>query len=79
MNRSGFHHVGFSSLTARGVIMMGHKIIFAGILYISKVVISICLIVCPIITPKSYNRFASNFDLGLWENHGNVHSLVLRF
>ena len=30
---------------------------------IYKVVISVCLLVCPIITHEPFNRFASNFDL----------------
>ena len=43
--------------------------------YIYKVLIS----VCPIITHESLNQFASNFDWGTRENHGNILSLVLRF
>ena len=44
-------------------------------IYNYNVVIS----VCPIITQKSLYRFASNFDWGPRETHGNVLSLVLRF
>ena len=51
--------------------------------YIYKVVVSVCLsvclFVCPIITQEPLERFASNFDCGAWESHGNVLSLVLRF
>ena len=34
------------------------------ILFIYKDVISVCFFVCPIITKKSLDRFASNLDLG---------------
>ena len=33
-------------------------------IYIHKVVISVCLFVCPIITQKPLDRFASSFDWG---------------
>ena len=42
------------------------------IIYIYKVVISVCLFVFPIITQEPLYRFASNFGWGTWENHGNV-------
>ena len=42
------------------------------LIYIYKVVIS----VCPIITKEPLDRFVSNFDWGPRENHGNVLSLV---
>ena len=45
------------------------------ILYIYKVVIS----VCPIITREPLDGFASNFDWGTRETHGNVLSLFLGF
>ena len=48
-------------------------------IYIYKVVISVCLFVCSIITQEPLNRFASNFDWVTWESHRNVLSLVLRF
>ena len=44
-----------------------------------KVISFVCLFVCPIPTHKLHDRFASNFDYGTWENHGNVNSLVFRF
>ena len=48
-------------------------------MYIHQVVISVCLFACLIITQEPLDRFASNFDKGTRENHGNVLSLVLRF
>ena len=39
----------------------------------------VCLFVFPIITQEPLDRFASNFDWGSPEAHGNVLSLVLRF
>ena len=47
--------------------------------YIYKVVISVCLFVCLIKAQEPLDRFASNFDWGTRETHGNVLSLVLRF
>ena len=46
------------------------------IIFMYKVVISVCLFVCPIITHEPVDRFASNFDWGTRENHDNVLSLV---
>ena len=52
-------------------------------LYVYMVIISVCLsaslFVFPIITQGPLNRFASNFDWGTRETHGNIISLVLRF
>jgi len=48
-----------------------------GIIYIYKVVISVCLFVCPIITHEPLDRFASKFNWGTRENHGNALSSVL--
>ena len=49
-------------------------------IYIYKAVISVflfaCLFVCPIITQKPLDRFASNFDWGTRKTHGNVLNLV---
>ena len=44
-----------------------------------KVVISVSLFVCPIITQEPPDRFASNYDWGTRETHGNALSVVLRF
>jgi len=49
--------------------------IFIGI-YKYKVVISVCLFVCPIIAHEPFARFVSNFDWGTREIHGNVLSLA---
>ena len=38
-------------------------------MYIYKVVISVCLFVCHIITQEPLDRFASNFDRGTLYNH----------
>ena len=46
---------------------------------IYKVVIYLCLFVCPIITHEPLYQFVSSFDWGTKENHGNVLRLVLRF
>ena len=46
-------------------------------LYIDRVVISVRLFVCPIITQEPLERFALNFDKGILESHGNVLSFVL--
>ena len=49
-------------------------------IYIYKVVISVlslCLFVCPIITQKLIERFASNFYWGTQKTNGIVFSLVL--
>ena len=46
---------------------------------ISFVCLSFCLFIFPIITQEPVARFASNFDWGTRETHGNVRSLVLRF
>ena len=42
-----------------------------------KVVISVCLFLCPIITLEPLDRFASNLDWGTRKNHTNVLTLVL--
>ena len=42
------------------------------LIYIYKVVISVCLFVFPIITQEPLDRFASNFDWGTWESRRNV-------
>ena len=47
--------------------------------YIHKVIISVCLFVCPYIMQEPLDRNASNFDWGPRENHENFLSLVLRF
>ena len=53
------------------------KICFILVIYIYKVVISLCLLVCPIITQEPQDRLASNFKLGKsFKNHGKVLSLV---
>ena len=36
-----------------------------------NVVVSVCLSVCPIIAQEPIDRFASDFDWGTWQNHGN--------
>ena len=36
----------------------------AGIIYIFKVVISVCLIICPIINHEPFDRLASSFNWG---------------
>ena len=41
-------------------------------IYMYKVVISVCLFVCPIINQEPLDRFASNFDWGTRESHENV-------
>ena len=38
--------------------------------------ISFCLFVCPKMTLEPLDRFASNFDLGTREIHGNVLSFL---
>jgi len=43
--------------------------------YIFKVLISVCLFVCPIITLEPLYWYVSNFDWGTRENHRNVLSL----
>jgi len=43
-------------------IVEDHEEILMSSIY--KVVISVCLFVCPIITQEPLNRFASNFDWG---------------
>ena len=43
--------------------------------YIFKVLISVCLFVCPIITLEPLYWYVSNFDWGSRENHRNVLSL----
>ena len=49
-------------------------------LHIYKVVISVCLsVLCPIINQEHLDRFASIFDRGTRETHGNVFSLALGF
>ena len=45
-------------------------------IYINKVVIFVCLFVCPIIT---HFTPGPNFDWGTRVNHGNVLSFVFRF
>ena len=40
-----------------------------GNVYIEIVAISVCLIVCPIITQEPLDRFASNLDSGTQEIH----------
>ena len=40
-----------------------------------KVVISVYLFVCLIVTHEPLDRFASHLDLGTMQNHGNVPSL----
>ena len=44
-------------------------------IYVYKVIFD-CLFECPIISQQPLVRFASNFDWGTRENHGNVLSLV---
>ena len=53
-----------------------HNFIF---IYLSLLSLSVCLYVCVIITQEPLDRFASNFDLGTREIHGNVLILVLGF
>ena len=48
-------------------------------IYVYKVVISVWVFVCTIITQEHVDRFVPNFDLGTRETHGNILSLVLRF
>ena len=43
-----------------------------GLSIIFKVVISVCLIVCPFITHEPLDRLASNFNWGTRENHENI-------
>ena len=47
--------------------------------YLYKVVISVCLFVCPIITLEPLDRFGSNFDWGTRETNGNVLSFWQRW
>ena len=55
----------------------GEKFYF--FIYLRKVVISVRLFICHIITQEPLDRFASNFDWGTRKIHGNVLRLVLRF
>ena len=46
---------------------------------VDNLYLSVCLFVFLIIIHKPLDWFASNFDWGTRENHGNVLSMVLRF
>ena len=49
------------------------------IIYIYKVVNSVDMFVCLIITQEPLDRFASNYDWETREDHGNVLTVVLKF
>ena len=66
--------VGGFSVTNQRMFLIGRSLKVQSY-YIYKVVIS----VCPIITREPLNGFASNFDWGTLETHGNVLSLFLGF
>ena len=49
------------------------------IIYIYKVIISVRLFVCPILTQEPLDRFAAHLDWGTRKIHGNALSLILNW